>query len=94
MPTHASPFAPSLTAHSLTSSTQSTRSGHPTAVPVEPSKHPTLPKPQRTLTYIKVRCGLALIWVIGTYAVIIGVLLVALAFRLKKHTMVALRNGR
>jgi uncharacterized membrane protein HdeD (DUF308 family) len=38
--------------------------------------------------------ALALIWVIGTYAVIIGVLLVALAFRLKKHTMVALRNGR
>ena len=31
---------------------------------------------------------------IGTYAVIIGVLLVALAFRLKKHTMVALRNAR
>jgi uncharacterized membrane protein HdeD (DUF308 family) len=29
--------------------------------------------------------ALALIWVIGTYAVIIGVLLVALAFRLKKH---------
>ena len=40
------------------------------------------------------RRALALIWVIGTYAVIIGVLLVALAFRLKKHTMVALRNGR
>src|SRR5260221_4801658 len=36
-----------------------TRSGHPTTVPVEPSKHPTLPKPQRTLTYIKVRCGRA-----------------------------------
>jgi uncharacterized membrane protein HdeD (DUF308 family) len=30
--------------------------------------------------------ALALVWVIGTYAVIIGVLLVALAFRLKKHT--------
>jgi uncharacterized membrane protein HdeD (DUF308 family) len=29
--------------------------------------------------------ALALVWVIGTYAVIIGVLLVALAFRLKKH---------
>jgi uncharacterized membrane protein HdeD (DUF308 family) len=29
--------------------------------------------------------ALALIWVIGTYAIIIGVLLVALAFRLKKH---------
>jgi uncharacterized membrane protein HdeD (DUF308 family) len=29
--------------------------------------------------------ALALIWVIGTYAVIIGVLFVALAFRLKKH---------
>jgi uncharacterized membrane protein HdeD (DUF308 family) len=38
--------------------------------------------------------ALALVWVIGTYAVIIGVLLVSLAFRLKKHTMVALRNGR
>src|SRR3954452_20546618 len=30
--------------------------------------------------------ALALVWVIGIYAVIIGVLLVALAFRLKKHT--------
>jgi len=29
--------------------------------------------------------ALALIWVIGAYALIIGVLLVALAFRLKKH---------
>jgi len=29
--------------------------------------------------------ALALIWVIGTYALIIGVLLIALAFRLKKH---------
>jgi uncharacterized membrane protein HdeD (DUF308 family) len=29
--------------------------------------------------------ALALIWVIGTYAIIIGVLLVALSFRLKKH---------
>jgi len=29
--------------------------------------------------------ALALIWVIGTYAMIIGVLFVALAFRLKKH---------
>jgi uncharacterized membrane protein HdeD (DUF308 family) len=29
--------------------------------------------------------ALALIWVIGTYAIIIGVLYVALAFRLKKH---------
>jgi uncharacterized membrane protein HdeD (DUF308 family) len=29
--------------------------------------------------------ALALVWVIGTYAVIIGGLLVALAFRLKKH---------
>src|SRR5260370_14466057 len=29
--------------------------------------------------------ALALVWVIGTYAVIIGVLLVALALRLKKH---------
>jgi uncharacterized membrane protein HdeD (DUF308 family) len=29
--------------------------------------------------------ALALVWVIGTYAVIIGVLFVALAFRLKKH---------
>jgi uncharacterized membrane protein HdeD (DUF308 family) len=29
--------------------------------------------------------ALALIWVIGTYALVIGVLLVALAFRLKKH---------
>ncbi len=29
--------------------------------------------------------ALALIWVIGTYAIIIGVLFVALAFRLKKH---------
>jgi uncharacterized protein (TIGR02594 family) len=38
--------------------------------------------------------ALALIWVVGTYAVIIGVLLVALSFRLKKHTMVALRSGR
>jgi uncharacterized membrane protein HdeD (DUF308 family) len=30
--------------------------------------------------------ALALVWVIGTYAVISGVLLVALAFRLKKHS--------
>jgi len=30
--------------------------------------------------------ALALVWVIGAYALIIGVLLVALAFRLKKHT--------
>jgi uncharacterized membrane protein HdeD (DUF308 family) len=29
--------------------------------------------------------ALALIWVIGTYAMIIGLLFVALAFRLKKH---------
>jgi uncharacterized membrane protein HdeD (DUF308 family) len=29
--------------------------------------------------------ALALVWVIGTYAIIIGVLFVALAFRLKKH---------
>ena len=29
--------------------------------------------------------ALALVWVIGTYAVIIGVVLVVLAFRLKKH---------
>jgi uncharacterized membrane protein HdeD (DUF308 family) len=29
--------------------------------------------------------ALALIWVIGIYAIIIGVLLVALSFRLKKH---------
>jgi uncharacterized membrane protein HdeD (DUF308 family) len=29
--------------------------------------------------------ALALVWVIGTYAVIMGILLVALAFRLKKH---------
>jgi uncharacterized membrane protein HdeD (DUF308 family) len=29
--------------------------------------------------------ALALVWVIGAYALIIGVLLVALAFRLKKH---------
>jgi len=29
--------------------------------------------------------ALALIWVIGTYAIVIGVLLVALSFRLKKH---------
>jgi uncharacterized membrane protein HdeD (DUF308 family) len=29
--------------------------------------------------------ALALVWVIGTYAVIIGLLLVVLAFRLKKH---------
>jgi uncharacterized membrane protein HdeD (DUF308 family) len=29
--------------------------------------------------------ALALVWVIGTYAVIIGGLFVALAFRLKKH---------
>ena len=36
-----------------------TQLGHPTAVPVEPSKHPTLPKPQRTLICIKVRCGRA-----------------------------------
>jgi uncharacterized membrane protein HdeD (DUF308 family) len=30
--------------------------------------------------------ALALIWVIGTYAVIMGVAFVALALRLKKHT--------
>ena len=30
--------------------------------------------------------ALALVWVIGTYAVITGALLVALAFRLKKHS--------
>jgi uncharacterized membrane protein HdeD (DUF308 family) len=30
--------------------------------------------------------ALALVWVIGTYAVIMGVVLVALALRLKKHT--------
>lgn len=29
--------------------------------------------------------ALALVWVIGTYAVVIGAMLVALAFRLKKH---------
>jgi uncharacterized membrane protein HdeD (DUF308 family) len=29
--------------------------------------------------------ALALIWVIGTYAIIAGVLLVALAFRLRSH---------
>jgi uncharacterized membrane protein HdeD (DUF308 family) len=29
--------------------------------------------------------ALALVWVIGTYAVIIGVVFVALALRLKKH---------
>ena len=29
--------------------------------------------------------ALALVWVIGTYSVITGVLLVGLAFRLKKH---------
>ena len=29
--------------------------------------------------------ALALVWVIGTYAVIMGVVLVALALRLKKH---------
>jgi uncharacterized membrane protein HdeD (DUF308 family) len=29
--------------------------------------------------------ALALVWVIGTYAVILGVVLVALALRLKKH---------
>ena len=29
--------------------------------------------------------ALALIWVIGIYAIIIGVLLVGLSFRLKKH---------
>jgi uncharacterized membrane protein HdeD (DUF308 family) len=32
--------------------------------------------------------ALALIWVIGIYAIIIGVLLVALSFRLKKHARV------
>ena len=30
--------------------------------------------------------ALALVWVIGTYAVVMGVVLVALALRLKKHT--------
>jgi uncharacterized membrane protein HdeD (DUF308 family) len=30
--------------------------------------------------------ALALVWVIGTYAVIMGVVFVALALRLKKHT--------
>jgi uncharacterized membrane protein HdeD (DUF308 family) len=30
--------------------------------------------------------ALALVWVIGIYAVIMGVLFVALSFRLKKHT--------
>jgi uncharacterized membrane protein HdeD (DUF308 family) len=30
--------------------------------------------------------ALALVWVIGTYAVIMGVAFVALALRLKKHT--------
>jgi uncharacterized membrane protein HdeD (DUF308 family) len=30
--------------------------------------------------------ALALVWVIGTYAVILGALFVALALRLKKHT--------
>ena len=30
--------------------------------------------------------ALALVWVIGTYAVILGVVFVALALRLKKHT--------
>ena len=30
--------------------------------------------------------ALALVWVIGAYSVVMGVILVALAFRLKKHT--------
>jgi hypothetical protein len=73
-----------------------TRSGHPTAVPRRAVQAPpTLPKPQRTLICIKVRCGRARANLGNRHlCVIIGVLLVALAFRLKKHTMVALRNGR
>ena len=53
-----------------------TRSGHPTAVPVEPSKHPN---PTQATTNLDLHQG-----AVRSHC----------AFFTKKHTMVALRNGR